>query len=262
MTFFEARSVSKVNFMHVRRESWPVDRWFIVWRGVWFKFDTGGLLRVVQASDYDRGDLLATDWTTVPEPLGSCPVVPPSGPHDPGSPGPVPPGPGFPGFPADPGVPGGGGYIPVTPGPVPPPPDRRGMSVTFAGLQMNSGPSGARIIDDTSALNGQPIKLFRFSNGVWKGHIQAGIYAPDGDQRPINWEVQVQSFVYGDPVFGPPWPWAVSLYWPTGGTFVGGFLTTGGTEQPPGAPINNFYDSGSYGSSTGIVYSGTATVNN
>jgi hypothetical protein len=75
MTFNQARAISKANALHVRRESWPVDQYVMIWRGTWFYFDAG-LVRPVRAGDYSAADLLANDWTTVPSALAACPVDP------------------------------------------------------------------------------------------------------------------------------------------------------------------------------------------
>lgn len=261
MTFYQARAVSRKNFLHVRRSSWAHTRWFIIWRGVWFVFDTG-VFRVVTAADYSRDDLSATDWTTVPAPLASCPIVPAT-PSDPGSPGGGPPILGFPGFPPPPPDGGGGGGGGSSGGSPLPPPDTRGMSVTFSGLTFTNPTTGDRLIDDISALNDDPIDLTRSGYGRWIGSRSAGMWAPDpGDFNiPMIWKVEVTAPTYGD-LNTKPYRWHVLLSWlnNTYSIFVGGFVTTGGTEQPAGSPINNLYHSSDY--SAGVVADGTATVSN
>jgi len=72
MTFFEARALG----MHVRRSSWSdPNQWFIIWRGVWWYFTTG-VMRPVIATDYTSAELLASDWTTVPQALAACAIDP------------------------------------------------------------------------------------------------------------------------------------------------------------------------------------------
>jgi len=264
MTFYQARAVSRTNFLHVRRVSWPQTRWFIVWRGVWFVFDAGivGGSRVVTAADYSKDDLAANDWTTVPAPLMSCPIIAPT-PGDPGSPGGVPPGPTFPGFPpivGGDGGGGGGGAGGIDDPPLPPP-NTRGMSVTFNGLTFTNPPTGPRLIDDISGLNNDPFDLTRSAPGTWVGYRSAGMWAPDPDgfNIPMVWKVIVVAPTYGD-VNTKPYPWNVTLVWlnNTMGIFVGGFLTTLGTGQPAGNPINNAYHLADHGH--GVVADGTATV--
>lgn len=262
MTLSQATAISRTGF-HVRRESWAADKWFIIWRGVWFCF-AGEILRVVEATDYDKDDLQATDWTTMPAPLVSCPVIPPDpgNPSDPGSPGGSPPGPAFPGFPPDlppsspygppPGGGGGGsgGGIPS------PSSDQHGLTVTFDGLVDTNPHDGPKVIDGCSdGLNGAPFFLSRIGLTSWTAVKSAGIYGPDegGEKLPITWRVDVTCPTFGDPNIPNP-NFLVSLYWRNSrfGISLGGFTTIDG--GPVGSPITNLYGD------TEHVSGGTATV--
>jgi hypothetical protein len=262
MTFPEARSVSKTNALHVRRAAWSASRWAIYWRGVWFLFDTG-ISRVFQAGDYSDTDLLATDWTTVPEPLVSCPVVP-------GSPGGgAPPSSGFPGLiggtsgaspGGGPGGSGGGGSGAY--GPTPPPPaDAKGLTVTFSGLkslQTMSGPPAAIDPSDIDQLNG-PWPLTRFGFGTWVGYKTAVIYGsqPGGDNLQMQWKVVVTATDYGDSSQAP-YHWTVTLFWLN---IFGGHASAGGFSNASpvllGTPINNDETAG-----VNFVGDGTASIGN
>lgn len=76
MIFAQAREYSRTG-LHVRRDGWE-DKWFILWRGVWWCMGAA-YARVVRATDYEANDLLADDWTTIPRALASCPVDPDTG---------------------------------------------------------------------------------------------------------------------------------------------------------------------------------------
>src|SRR6187401_2597776 len=119
MNFNEAREVARTG-LHIRRQGWPLHRWFSLVRGLWW-YQDATVSRPVKAADYVSADLLATDWTSIPRPLRNCPLpgtdpTPPQqpggrpsfpndwlidiGPGDPNSPGVIIGGPGF----------GGGGF--------------------------------------------------------------------------------------------------------------------------------------------------------
>ncbi|HSI10711.1 MAG TPA: hypothetical protein VK961_01645 [Chthoniobacter sp.] len=134
MTLLEAFAISKANQLHIRRASWPADKWIMNWRGIGQTVPVTGKPYFVRGDEYNRADLVATDWTTVPLPLAACPVTPgePIGgdPPVPGSPG----WPGFPdpGFPSAPSVPpDGGGSIPPLPTPTP----GTGLTAIFSGIE-------------------------------------------------------------------------------------------------------------------------------
>src|SRR5260221_12804798 len=95
MTFYQSRAISKAG-LHIRRSSWPDDKWFMIWRGTWFCFASGSPPHPVRAADYSTDDLRATDWTTIPAPLAACPVGATTG-----RPGGPPPPPGTHGCPDD-----------------------------------------------------------------------------------------------------------------------------------------------------------------
>lgn len=89
MTFFQAREKARTG-MFVRRNTWT-DKWFTLWRGIWWRLDATHS-RIVQATDYTPADLRAGDWTAIPEALASSPLAPAPppilpggdwGPHDP-----------------------------------------------------------------------------------------------------------------------------------------------------------------------------------
>ena len=159
MTWNQINHIATENRLHVRRESWPAEKWFYkadppaLYGALWFVFITNGTekerngTQVVRCTDYNAEDLLATDWTTVPAALTSCPVVPPA-PGDPGSPGGRPPGPGDPGFPdpgpgfppiifpPSPGEPAGGGSGPA---PLPAPDPGASLRVSFHDVHLDTG---------------------------------------------------------------------------------------------------------------------------
>src|SRR5438477_395747 len=101
MTFLQAQTIAKQANLAVRRETWPSDKWFTFQRALFGVFPSDGR-QPVRCTDYNVDDLQATDWTTVPAALVSCPVDPPTPGGGPPSPGGGPPVPGDPGFPDGP----------------------------------------------------------------------------------------------------------------------------------------------------------------
>lgn len=83
MNWVEARQKAEKG-EPIRRTGWP-DKWFSLWRGVWWCMGKE-YQRVVQANDYGPDEFLAFDWTTVPPALEKCP--PPPLPPDPTGPPP------------------------------------------------------------------------------------------------------------------------------------------------------------------------------
>ncbi len=191
MTFAQARAISKTNKLHVRRASWTNDKWFMLWRGTWFVFGTG-LLKPVHATDYTTADLLATDWTTVPAPLVSCPVTP-------GEPlGGGPPMPGTPGWPGGepdvppffPGSPGGSGSPSIT---LPPPDPGTDQPIHVVFIEMDypfSIPPGHYSQGDIMKEGGWLAESVGAKH--WKAEFLTGnIFSGDTIVGDINWILDV-----------------------------------------------------------------------
>ncbi|MDR3406392.1 MAG: hypothetical protein P4L99_28160 [Chthoniobacter sp.] len=208
MTFPQARAISKTG-LHVRRDSWPADKWFMLWRGTWFCFGTEIVIpRAVLATDYGVDDLRAEDWNTVPPALGSCPITPtePSG----GSP----PTPGAGGFPDDPfnpfppaagsggGAPGGGG------GTLPPPDPGTSVHVRFAGIVESEGLAMITDITGVEDALARTVSCTPSGSNVWTGGFTGGkrVFPADPSELPViySWAVTVTKF----PADGT---WTVSL---------------------------------------------------
>jgi hypothetical protein len=250
MDFFAARAISKTNAMHIRRESWAADKWFMLWRGTWFVFGTG-LLLPVRATDYTTDDLTAADWTTVPALLAACPIsltstggsapTPGTGTWAFGS-GSFPPKPGTGGLGGSPGVGGGGG-------PLPPPDPGTSVTVTFTGTTCDSYPP---VITELS-FDGQTYSLEAAGAGVWKttftnGKLNSG--------APQPWSLTVTR--NSPDTVGGPFNYAVDLNasaHPFSAT-DGGFATDG-----PGKPVGTPIDNQNLVTESGYVRGGTATVN-
>jgi hypothetical protein len=70
MNWIEARTKALLGFP-IRREGWR-NKWFILWRGVWWCMGSD-YRHVVEATDYGPDEFLATDWTIIPAALDKCP---------------------------------------------------------------------------------------------------------------------------------------------------------------------------------------------
>jgi hypothetical protein len=211
MTLLQATTIAVANRLHIRRESWPSDKW--IWKHgnthygpTWIVFRLSGTERErngtmpIRATDFDAEDLRADDWTTMPAPLMSCPVTPSipigGGPPLPGTPGwPEVPDPGFPSFP---GSPGGGGDPSIT---LPKPDPGTALSVTFAGIGTVDFAALAGAGTAHWELHGSDLDGTRVcapsGTGVWVGTFKAGNFMKaDGVtvDHPGNWKVTVQRF--------------------------------------------------------------------
>lgn len=197
MTFQQARAISKTNKLHIRRTSWDMDKWFMLWRGTWFVFSTG-LLQPVRATDYTRDDLLATDWTTVPAPLAACPITS----TEPG--GGSAPTPGSGAFPYDPTqFPTPPGNAPVSGSssvslPTPEPGIKpAGLRVRFNGI--NQTEDSRRTVKEVLPLDGL-YSLEPSGVGVWttsfpKGYVIVGL---DDHHDEIIWTITATISGRGD----------------------------------------------------------------
>ncbi|MEI9895227.1 MAG: hypothetical protein WDN28_15385 [Chthoniobacter sp.] len=147
MNFYDARAIALATKLHIRRESWPADKWMWVLNTVVSYIFTAEVgyagTQLVRCTDFGRAEFEAQDWTTMPAPLMSCPITPTS---------PLGGGPPIPGSPGFPGAPSGGGYGGGSAGggsggggsggggggggggSLPPPDPGTSLSVTFAGL--------------------------------------------------------------------------------------------------------------------------------
>lgn len=256
MTIQQAAAISKANNLPIRRASWPADKWFWVWLGGhWFSYPSGKP-HTALATDYTSADLQATDWTTVPAPLASCPITPSEpiggGPPVPGSPGwpDVP----DPDFPTSPGVPSGGGGG----GPSLPTPDSgTSLRVKFEGITDTQVPS-----EDNPAVyfKGEKLNdtwtLDSAGPGHWKKDaFEIGYFKhPNVDEQlKIFWDIYVTKT---DSLFsvalnihnGPP---SEMLF------LSGGFRTAPGTEKPRRMAITN---DATDAISDGVMLFGFATV--
>lgn len=254
MTFAQARAISKINKLHIRRASWAEDKWFMIWRGTWFCF-TSGLVHPVHATDYIPDDLRATDWTTVPAPLASCPSTPsePVG----GNP-PVPGTPGWPDIPDlppfFPGSPGGSGSPSIT---LPPPDDGTSIRVRFNGITDTQTPTeeDPAVYFDGDKLN-NTWSLEAAGPGHWKkSAFPVGYYRhPDVDEKlKIFWNIEVTKTADG--------LFSVALYLDIEDSenifLSGGFRTDSGTEKARHQAITN---GATAPLSDGVMCFGFATV--
>lgn len=258
MTFFEARAISQTNLLHIRRSSWTADKWFMPWRGTWFVFATGLSAPIpVRALDYSADDLNATDWTTVPAPLTSCPITP----TEPTGGGPPTPGyPGFPtgtppGFPPTPGGGGGGGGSPSGSGPSLPPADPgTSIRVLISGLTHGNDPDNTcREIDDLD----DTYTLESTGPGTWQKQFPHGEFFPIGSSTPdhgFEWTINVTSdddgtgrLLYAVNMFSVALP-------PPGANATGGFTPINPAYRK--APMNNLLTA-SYGF---VIYGGFAKI--
>ncbi|MDR3405604.1 MAG: hypothetical protein P4L99_24120 [Chthoniobacter sp.] len=263
MNFFDARSISATNQLHIRREAWASDKWFIIWRGLWFAYNAG-VRTPVLATHYTADDLRATDWTTVPAALAACPITPtePLG----GSP-PVPGSSGFP--PSDPfsSTPdGGSSYVGgnandgnTDPKPVKklPPPDP--MTVTVMLRNVNHADEDEIILSSVD-LNGTPYALDHAGGGTWRTTTNKG-FLNTTPPTPMVWAITAVLNPLGIP---PPDPasltWAVTVISTTVSADPShqpfSYFTTGdGAAKPKSVDIANANEPGD-----GYGFGGSAVV--
>jgi hypothetical protein len=268
MTFLQAARICVATKLHIRRESWPADKW--IWKHgntpygpTWYIFRLSGTekerngTQVTRGGDVVEEDYRADDWTTMPAPLVSCPVTPGipigGGPPVPGTPGwPSVPDPGFPSFP---GSPGGGGDPSIT---LPPPDPGTSLSVTFSGITDTQTAT-----DDDPAVYFDGDKLNRrwtlefVGPGHWKkSAVEVGYFKhPHVEERlKIFWNIEVTKTAGG--------LFSVSLSLDPDDSenvfLSGGFLTNPGTEKARFVAISNGADSPIR---DGVMCYGYATVN-
>lgn len=250
MTFNEARILSRPG-LHIRREGWE-DKWFIVWRGVWWCLGAA-YARPVLATDYTASDLLARDWTTMPAPLAACPI---GG----GSTG----GDVTPPFGAPAGAPGGledeGGGLSLVPRPpaeaeptpiIVLPVDDPGISVRFSGMTSDAD---SRIIVPPKMVRPHcTIKVPPAGRGQWSLAFTSGTY----------WN----GFPWGiEPRHDDPWSWNLEIGRDGAGLFTvslnsttapssGGFMNGVGTSgYARGIAAPNGVSDGTH------ISGGTATI--
>ena len=180
MTFLEAKDYTK-DRLHFRRENWPEHQWLMYWRGCCWFFQ-GEEQHVVRNYEYGVADLMATDWTTMPAALTSCPIDPTTG-----STGGKPPIVIRPGTPPYPG-PGGGTTGPSWPIPGAPPPPPRPIYIppppepepsdkcAFGSLVLTALPNCDGNIDATLNASAMMAGDYRVDFTCSMGRASAGVF--------------------------------------------------------------------------------------